>query len=145
MNIFKIGLIGLAFAMAQGAKADNIVMPSADETAIYMSQDPELEVDVLDDQTATQEVNTFEELLDSAAIDNSMDTQNFTAAKPPYKHKKLIKLVCFASNGKGVVFRAKGSGFSAKQLQRMAMKKCKNNSKHPKTCKPLGCKWTFSF
>ena len=54
-------------------------------------------------------------------------------------------LSCFARDGFRVTYRATTTGYwaSARQVQRAAVRYCRNHSYIPWTCKPLGCRWVF--
>jgi hypothetical protein len=49
------------------------------------------------------------------------------------------RTVCFARNDMGSVFRAYGYGF-ARSIQNAAMRTCERYSRHPRSCRPLGCR-----
>lgn len=47
--------------------------------------------------------------------------------------------VCFAKNGRGIVFRAAGYA-SRMRVQNTAMRVCRANSGRPASCRPMGCR-----
>lgn len=143
MQVMKIALCSLALVAGFSGKA------FAEETQSAV------EMEVLSEREAAEEARDLMSAEELDALDgeeSALSDADVTARRggiviKPGRGRVIIRpgfpvrdhrKVCFAQNGKGIVFKA-GGYENRRQLQWEAMRECRRFSKNPHSCRPLGC------